>query len=92
MLDHLWLRVRIALIGSAGMRYHGGIELLAKFASQFSDSPLCIFRKHLRRGAILDSIHSLARVVFEIAQDAFQLLLHLADLGLLLFFALGSQL
>ena len=68
-----------------------GIELFAELAAQLHNPALRIFRKLLRRGAILHRIHFLARVIFEIAQQAFQLLLHLADFGLLLFASLCGQ-
>ncbi len=43
--------------------------------------------KLLGGGAILHGVDGFARVIFEIAQQGFELLFHLADFGLLLFLA-----
>ena len=42
-------------------------------------------------GAILHGIHGFARVVFEVAEESFELRLHLANFGLLFFAALGGE-
>ena len=74
------LRVRIAGIGPGGMRHHGGIELLAEFAAHLGNAALSVFRKLQRLRAVLHGIDGFAGPVLEIAQHAFQFLLHLAQL------------
>ena len=92
VLDQLRLGVRIALVGAGGVGDDGGIELLAEFAAQLGDAAFGVFGKLLRGGAILNGIDRFAGVIFEIAQQALELLFHLADFGLLVFLAFRGEL
>src|ERR1019366_8553063 len=78
--EDVLLRVWIASVGAGGVRHHGGIELLAEFAAHLGNAALGVFRKLQRLSAVLHGIDSFAGAVLEIAQHAFQLLLHLAQL------------
>ncbi len=73
------------------MGHYGGIELLAKLAAQLGDAALRVFRELLRGHAILHGVDRFAGVIFEIAQQAVEFFLHLADFGLLLLSALGGE-
>ena len=92
MLDELRLGVGVSVIGTSRVGDDGGVELLAEFAAHFRDAALGVFRELLRGGAVLDCIDSLARVIFEVFEEAVELLLHLANLELLFAFALGGEL
>ena len=70
MLHDLRLGVRISLVGSGGVGDDGGIELFAKFAAQFGDAALGVFRELLSGGAILNGVDGFAGVIFEVAQNA----------------------
>ena len=91
MLHHLRLSMRIALVRASTVGYDCRIKLFAKFTAQLADAAFGIFGELLRRCPILDSIYRLACVIFEIAQQALQLLLHFSDFGLLLFLAFSGQ-
>src|SRR5579863_5690361 len=91
VFHQLGLGVRVALVGSGRVRDYGGVELLAEFAAQFGDAALGVFGKLLGGGAILDGVDGFAGVVFEVAQKSFELLLHFANFGLLLFFSFHRE-
>ena len=91
VLDQLRRGVGIVAVGAAGVGNDRGVELLAEFSAQFGDSPLRLFRDFLRGGAVLNGVDRLPRVILEVAQQAFQLLLHLLYFGLLVSFALGDR-
>jgi len=56
----------------------------------FGDAAFGVFRQLLRGGSVLHSVHRLARVVLEVAEESFQLVFHLANFGLLFFAAFRS--
>ena len=87
VLYDLRLGVGVVFVGAGGVRDQGGVELFAEFAAQFGDAAFGFFGKFLGGGAILDFVDCFARVIFEVAQQAFQLLFHFADFGLLLGFS-----
>src|SRR3981081_1645094 len=69
----------------------GRIELLLEFPPQLGDTPLRLLGKLLRRRPVLSGGDGFAGMVLKIAQNALQLFLHLANLGLLLFPAFGGE-
>ena len=77
--------MRVALVGAGRVGDNGRIELLAELPAQFRNSSFRVFGKLLRGGAVLHGTYCFARVILKIAQQAFQLLFHLADFDLLLF-------
>ena len=91
MFHQLRLGVRIATIRPGRVCHYCRVELLAEFTTQFRDPPLGIFGKLLRCCPFLNRIHRLAGMIFEIAQHAFQLLFHFADLRQLFLLAFHSQ-
>src|SRR5579863_6092828 len=91
MFYNLRLSVWIALIGSCGMRDDRSIELLPEFAAKLGDAALGVFGKLLRGSSILNGVDGLAGVILKIAEHAVELLLHVADFGLLFLFSFGSQ-
>src|SRR5258707_1739810 len=91
MFDVLGLCVRVAWVGAGRMSDDRGIELLPKFATQFRNTALGIFRKFLGSGTILNGIDRFASVIFEVAQHALQLFLHFFDFGLLFLLAFGGK-
>ena len=70
------------------MRHDRGIELLAEFAAHLGDAALRVFGELQRLRPVLHRVHRLARLVFEVAQQAIDLLFQLAEFFALLFFAL----
>src|SRR5271166_5836581 len=91
VLNHMLLGVRIARVGTGSVRYDGGIELFAKFTAQLGDAALGVLRKLECLCAVLHRADRLARAVLEIAQQAFQLLLHLAHFVALFLTPLGGE-
>ena len=82
----------IVAVGAGRVGNDGRMELLAEFTAQFGDATLGVFGKLLRGGAVLHGIDGFAGVVLEVAEESFEFLLHLADLGLLLFASFGGHL
>src|SRR5579885_3229828 len=83
--------MRVAAVGAGAVGDDCRIELLAKLAAELGNPSLGIFGKLLRRGAVLDGIYRLARMIFEVFEYALQLSLHVFELGLLLFSAFGGK-
>jgi len=92
VLHQLRLGVGVAAVSSADVRDYGEIELLAESRRNWQCGAPASLEKLLRSSAILNGVDGFAGVIFEVAQEAFQLLLHLATLVCCSFFSFGGDL